>query len=109
SCCLYAALQQGIPVAVSIGGIAADSLGASQIGELAWQICRKFVDRAVVVRDDHIRAAQKWVWRGLRRIGGPGGATAMAALLSGAYSPSSSERLGVLVCGANADLQSGAF
>jgi threonine dehydratase len=109
SCCLWTAFQHKAPVTVSVAGIAADSLGASEIGELAWQICREFVDRAVLVSDDHIRAAQGWLWRELRVIAEPGGATALAALLSGAYSPSSSERVGVLVCGANADLHSGAF
>jgi len=33
----------------------------------------------------------------------PGGATALAALLSGAYRPQAGERLGVLVCGGNID------
>jgi threonine dehydratase len=31
----------------------------------------------------------------------PGGAAAMAALLSGAYVPAPEERVGVLVCGGN--------
>jgi threonine dehydratase len=107
--CLSAALQAGKPVTTPIGGIAADSLGASQIGELAWDICRRYVDRAVLVSDDAIRDAQSWLWRELRVIAEPGGATAFAALLSRAYVPAASERVAVLVCGANADLQSDAF
>jgi len=38
------------------------------------------------------------------RVAEPGGATAFAALLSGVYRPERDERIGVLVCGANADL-----
>jgi threonine dehydratase len=72
-------------------------------------MCRQFVDRPVVVSDESIRQAQRWLWRELRIIAEPGGATACAALLSGAYQPSAGERVGVLVCGANADLNSGAF
>jgi threonine dehydratase len=34
----------------------------------------------------------------------PGGAIALAALLSGHYRPGPGERIGVLVCGGNADL-----
>ena len=34
----------------------------------------------------------------------PGGAAAFAALASGAYRPAAGERVGVLVCGANVDL-----
>ena len=33
----------------------------------------------------------------------PGGATALAALLSGAYSPAVDEVVGVVVCGGNTD------
>jgi threonine dehydratase len=34
----------------------------------------------------------------------PGGAAALAALISGAYRPKAGERVGVLLCGANIDL-----
>ena len=38
-------------------------------------------------------------------IAEPGGAAAFAAITSGAYRPERQERVGVLVCGANADLK----
>jgi threonine dehydratase len=108
-CCLWMAFQKGAPVAVPVAGIAADSLGSTEVGELAWEICRNLVSAAVLVKDDSIRDAQRWLWRELRVIAEPGGATALAALLSGAYVPASSERVGVVVCGGNADLQSDVF
>ena len=37
-------------------------------------------------------------------IAEPGGAAAFAAIVSGAYRPERNERVGVLVCGSNADL-----
>jgi threonine dehydratase len=37
----------------------------------------------------------------LRVVAEPGGAAALAALTSGAYVPSASERVGVLICGGN--------
>ena len=108
-CCLWSAFQKGEPVNAAVGGIAADSLGASRVGELAWGICREFVDHVILISDDSIRESQRWLWRELRIIAEPGGATAFAALLSGAYHFSPSERVGVLVCGANADLHNGTF
>jgi threonine dehydratase len=33
----------------------------------------------------------------------PGGVTALAAVLSGAYQPAPDERMGILVCGGNVD------
>ncbi|MBV8474377.1 MAG: threonine/serine dehydratase, partial [Hyphomicrobiales bacterium] len=57
-----------------------------------------------LVADEAIRAAQHALWRELTIIAEPGGAAAFAALASGAYRPAADERVGVLVCGANADL-----
>jgi threonine dehydratase len=37
----------------------------------------------------------------MRIVAEPGGAAALAALLSGSYVPEKSERVGVLVCGGN--------
>ena len=56
--CLRPALLAGERVPVTVGGIAADSLGA-QLGEIPWAISRHFVDEAVLVSDDDIRAAQQ--------------------------------------------------
>ena len=44
--------------------------------------------------------AVKWPVRGVSR-GSPGGATALAALLSGRYKPATDERIAVLLCGAS--------
>ncbi len=46
----------------------------------------------------------KALWSQMRIAAEPGGATALGALLSGAYRPQKGERVGVLVCGGNVDL-----
>jgi threonine dehydratase len=56
-----------------------------------------------VVSDDDIRAAQRSLWDDLRLIVEPGGAAAMAAIRSGAYTPARGERVVVVVCGSNCD------
>ena len=101
---LFNALKAGKPVRSPAGGIAADSLGPGQVGDLMFPIATAHVDRAVTVPDDAIRAAQRLLWDNLRLVVEPGGATALAALLSGAYSPEPGEKLGVLLCGANTDV-----
>ncbi len=107
---LYKALEAGAPVDVEVSGIAADSLGARRVGELMFPIARKHVEQVVLVTDDHIREAQSALWHKLRIIAEPGGAAALAALLSGRYKPASGERVAVVLCGANAQLSSfGAF
>jgi len=55
----------------------------------------------VLVADEAIRAAQEALWKVLRVCAEPGGAAALAALLSGRYRPRPGERVGVLVSGGN--------
>jgi threonine dehydratase len=101
---LHAALHAGRPVDVGVNSIAADSLGARRVGELGFSICRRSVAEVALVADEAIRSAQLALWRDLSVIAEPGGAAAYAALSSGAYVPAPRERVGVLLCGANADL-----
>lgn len=101
---LHAALAAGGPVDVEIDSVAADSLGAKNTGELVYEICRKTVDHVALVTDAAIRDAQRMLWRDYRIASEPGGAAALAALISGAYKPRSGERIGVLLCGANVEL-----
>jgi threonine dehydratase len=100
---LAAALDAGAPVEVEVGGHAADSLGARRIGAHPWAALSRWVDEAVLVSDDAIRNAQRRLWRELRIAAEPGGATAVAGLLCGAYVPAPGERVGAVVCGANFD------
>jgi threonine dehydratase len=101
---LHAALTVGGPVDVDIESVAADSLGARNVGALVYAICRDTVDHVTLVADDAIVAAQRALWREWRMAVEPGGAAALAALISGAYRPKPGERVGVLLCGANVDL-----
>ncbi|HEU5349219.1 MAG TPA: threonine/serine dehydratase [Ktedonobacterales bacterium] len=100
---LARALDAGTPVDVAVGGIAADSLGATRVGTEAFALAKRFVDRVVLVSDEHILAAQHTLWDDLRIVAEPGGVTASAALLSGAYRPAPGERVGVVICGGNTD------
>jgi threonine dehydratase len=100
---LATALQQGHPVPCPVGGIAADSLGARQVGGLMFAVAREHVAQAVLVPDEAIRAAQRLLWERLRLVAEPGGAAALAALLSGRFVPPAGARVAVVVCGSNCD------
>jgi threonine dehydratase len=100
---LTEALAAGEPVDAPVGGVAADSLGPKRAGAIATEIAARHVDRVVLVPDGSIVEAQRRLWNELRLIVEPGGAAALASLLSGAYSAEPGERIVVLVCGANAD------
>lgn len=103
SCALNAALAAGAPQDVDVGGIAADSLGARRVGEIAFAAARAAEVQSVLVEDEDIVQAQRLLWAQLRVVAEPGGAAALAALLGGAYRPAAGERVGVIVCGANTD------
>jgi threonine dehydratase len=98
---LTAALAAGYPVDAPAGGIAADSLAPKRIGEIMFPIAQEFVHRVVLVSDHEIQRAQEMLWDVLRVASEPGGAAALAALLSRRYEPQRHERVAVLVCGAN--------
>jgi threonine dehydratase len=57
----------------------------------------------VLVTDEAIVDSQRRLWDVVRLHAEPGGATAFAALLSGAYQPARGERVGVVVCGGNSE------
>lgn len=102
---LHAALRAGKPVPVDVNSVAADSLGAKQVGQLVYDIADRAVDKVVLVSDAAILAAQRTLWSDLRIAAEPGGAAAFAAFQSGAYKPIDGERLGILICGANVELE----
>jgi threonine dehydratase len=100
---LHKALEAGRPVDAEAGGVAADSLAPRRVGELMFPLAQAHVERVVLVEDDEIIEAQRRLWRVLRVAAEPGGAAAMAALLSGKYHAQPGERVAVLVCGGNTD------
>lgn len=112
---LHAALAAGQPVDVEVGGVAADALGARRIGDLAFEILtanQAHGPRAVhgsrqihsvLVTESAIVQTRQRLWDQLQLASEPAGATAAAALLSGAYAPEPGERVAAIICGANTD------
>lgn len=103
---LHSALATGEPTSVHVSGVAADSLGASRIGDLPFEVAHQAVDQVVLVPDEAIIDAQRDLWARCRVAAEAGGAAAWSALLSGAYQPEPGERLAVVACGGNVDLAS---
>ena len=100
---LFNARRAGQPVDVTVGGIAADSLGAKRIGGLAWDVTQAHVRDALLVSDADIRVAQLWLWRELKLAVEAAAALPLAALHTGAYQPKPDENVCLIVCGANLD------
>jgi threonine dehydratase len=100
---LATAMKTGEPTEVEVGGIAADSLGARKISATTLEIAKRTLMTSHLVPDEAIRQARQWLWDEFRIAAEPGGATALAALTSGAYQPAPGERVVAVICGGNAD------
>jgi len=100
---LHRAMAAGEPVDVAVSGVAADSLGARRIGDLAFAAQAAEPPVSVLVTDDEIVEARSRLWSDYRVPSEFGAAAAYAALTSGRYVPELGERVAVLVCGANTD------
>jgi threonine dehydratase len=99
----HTALAAGEVVDAVVSGVAADSLGARRVGEIAFAVARRTGVRSLLVSDEDVIAARRALWAGHRLVVEHGAATAYAALLTGAYTPSPDERVAVICCGANTD------
>src|SRR5699024_3276308 len=101
---LRTALDEGRPIDIDVGGVAADSLGARRVGEIGFDVARRANVASVLVTDDAIREARSWLWREYRIALEFGAACPIAAIRSGAYVPAAGERVAAVLCGANTDV-----
>jgi hypothetical protein len=74
-----------------------------RVGDIASAMAVRTHAHAVLVSDAIIFAARDYLWNQYRLAVEHGGATAFAALLSGAYQPAEGERIAVVLFGANTD------
>ncbi|MFC9999509.1 threonine/serine dehydratase [Nocardia sp. NPDC127526] len=98
-----AALAAGHPVDVTLDSIAADALGATRVSEMSLTAAAAADTHSILVTDAQIIAARQHLWDTRRLAVEHAAATALAALTSGAYLPRPSERIAVIICGANTD------
>ena len=101
SCALHSALAAGRVVDVDVSGIAANALGARSVGDICFGLAQAQGVQVALVTDQAIETAQKALWQTHRQLVEPAGATALAAIMSGAYQPEPGEKVAVLVCGGN--------
>lgn len=100
---LNAALQAGYPIDVSVDSVAADSLGARRVSTMAYELATRPSVTSVLVSDDDISRARRWLWNEHRVVVEHGGAAALAAVQAAAYEPAPGEVVAVVLCGANTD------
>lgn len=99
-----AAVEAGRPVDVSVSGVAADALGATRIGSLAFAALTAAGAESVLVDDDAVVAARQALWDRFRIVAEASAAVPIAAILDKAWLPDPDQHTGIVVCGANTTL-----
>ena len=84
---LSAAWSAGAPVRLESAQSAADGLLAIKIGSRNFAHLRRFADEVITVTEAEIAAATAYLFRELKLVAEPSGATALAALLTGKIRP----------------------
>jgi threonine dehydratase len=100
----FLSLAAGQRVAVPHPDTIADGLRSPKPGELTFPILQRLVERVVLVSDDEIRAAVKFLLLRLKILVEPSGAASAAAVLFRKL-PTGVNSVGVILSGGNVDFE----
>ncbi len=98
--------KAGSPQSIDAVRTIADSLGAPRCEPYSFALNHAFVDEVVLVNDDQIRDAMRLLFRSAKLAVEPSGAAALAALMYPLRDRLAGQRVGIVVCGANVDVES---
>ena len=79
------------------------TLAARRTEAINFEIVRGNVDDIVLIEDDDMDVASRWLWREMNIAADPSGAATVAALMTGAIAPPAGAKVCALVCGAGAE------
>jgi threonine dehydratase len=99
----YLSFQAGERVGIDHPKTIADGLRATRPGAVTFPIVKRLAEGIVLVTDDEIRAAMRFLLTRMKILVEPSGATPAAAVLFGKL-PAGIARIGVVLSGGNADL-----
>jgi threonine dehydratase len=100
---LHDSLAAGHIVEVAEIKTAAGTLAAKRTEPLNFALVRQNVDAILLVSDEEMRAAARWLWFELGIAVELSAAAGLAALLTGRYIPHADERIAAILCGAGTD------
>src|SRR5947209_1326167 len=103
---MHRSFASGKPESIDAVRTIADSLGAPHAAPYSFALCRRYVDRLVLVGDDELRAAMRLLFSAGKLAVEPAGAASTAALLGPLREKLAGQRVALIVCGANIDAAS---
>lgn len=102
---MYRSFREGSPQSIDKPRTIADSLGAPYALPYSFGLCRQFIDEVVLISDEQMRKAMNLLFRSMKLAVEPAGSAATAALCGPLLERLRGKRVGVMVCGANIDLE----
>ncbi len=97
-------LEAGRPTAIEAVRTIADSLGAPYAEPIGFSLARRFVDEIVLVEDDEMRRAMRFLFEDAKLVTEPASAAPFAALCGPLRDRLAGKQAGLLLSGANIDL-----
>lgn len=97
---LQACLEAGRVVELQTIRTQANTLAPRKTEPINFEIIRNCVDEIVLVTDEQMQAAARWLWFEMGVAAELSGAAAIAALQYGQYCPTAEETVCAIVCGA---------
>jgi threonine dehydratase len=98
---LHAALEAGEPVDRVAAGVAADSLGPLSIGRIPFETARRHGACSLLVSEDAIVTARRFLWQRLRVLAEPAASVPLAAVMTGVVPVLPGETVALVVSGGN--------
>ena len=102
---MHRSFAAGAPQTLETVATIADSLAPPMALPLSYALCRQTVDELVKVEDDALRAAMALLFREMKLVTEPAAAAALAALGGPLRDRLRGRRVGLVICGANIDLE----
>jgi threonine dehydratase len=101
---MYLSIQQGTPAKLEKVQTIADSLGAPSAMPYSFDLCRKYVDDVVLVKDNEMVDAMRILYDEMKLAVEPAAAAATAALFGPLKERLTKKRVALVVCGSNIDI-----
>jgi threonine dehydratase len=100
---MHRSFASGRPEAIDAVRTIADSLGAPFALPMSFELCRRHVDRLVLVSDAELRAAMRLLFTEMKMAVEPACAASTAALAGPLARPLAGKRVVLVFCGSNTD------
>ena len=102
---MHRSFAAGEPESIDRVTTIADSLGAPYAMPYSFALCRRYVDELVIVDDDDLRAAMRYLFRYMSIAVEPACAASAAALRGPLANRLAGRRVAIVMCGSNIDWQ----